>query len=68
LNKLLQFFGFLIDTLDVLQEVYLYFLKDIVVAIMKTSIGGIVKFYGIMFFIITTLVLFAFFLKMILGG
>jgi len=45
-----------------------YFLKDIVVAIMKTSIGGIVKFYGMMFFVITTLVLFAFFLKMILGG
>lgn len=45
-----------------------YFLKDIVVAIMKTSIGGIVKFYGMMFFIITALVLFAFFLKMIFGG
>lgn len=44
-----------------------YFLKDIVIALMKTSIGGILKFYGMMFFIITALVLFAFFLKIILG-
>jgi hypothetical protein len=43
-------------------------LKDIVTAIMQTVLGDIIKFYGMMFFIITALVLFAFFLKMILGG
>jgi hypothetical protein len=42
--------------------------KDIVAAIMKTVLGDIIKFYGIMFVYIVFFVLAGFFIKMIFGG